>query len=80
MASFMEILSQVGELLHTNLQTSWQKHGEAQRRILTHSYYEHKLHMEHLRELQKKPQLRAHVSLKSAFRKQKITKIRSRLG
>ena len=38
MASFMEILSRVGELLHTDLQTGWQTHGEVQRRILTRSY------------------------------------------
>lgn len=38
-ASFMEIRSRVGELLHTDLQTSWQTHGEAQRLILTRSYY-----------------------------------------
>jgi hypothetical protein len=64
----MEIRSRVGELLPTDLQTSWQTHGETQRRILTHSYYEHKLQVEHLRELQKKAQLRALVSLKSPFR------------
>jgi len=80
MASFTEIRSRVGELLHTVLQTSWQTHVEVQRRILTRSYYEHKLQMEHLRELQKKPQMRALVSLKSPFRKQKLQKIRSRLG
>jgi sensor domain CHASE-containing protein len=80
MASFTEIRSRVEELLHTNLQTSWQTHGEAQRLVLTRSYCEHKLLMEHLRELQKNPQLCALVSLKYPFRKQKITKIRSRLG
>jgi len=65
----MEIRSRVGELLHTDLQTSWQTHGETQIRILTHSYCEHKLQVEHLRVMQKKTQLRALVSLKSPFRK-----------
>jgi hypothetical protein len=61
----MEIRSRVGELL----QTSWQTHGKTQRRILTHSYYEHKLQVEHLRDMQRKTQLRVLVSLKSPFRK-----------
>ena len=46
MASFMEIRSRGGELLHTDLQTSWQTHGEAQRFILMRSYYENKLQIE----------------------------------